>query len=273
MVEAPELGAPTPGIGTATRRPELRLVDVSQQVGLQFRYDTGRSPYRWLMETLGGGVAVLDFDLDGWSDIYLTQGGPLPVGDRPRESNRLFRNVDGGQATDVTGPTGLAHYGYGQGCAVGDYDSDGFPDLVVCNYGETAVFRNHGDGTFADVTASCGVTKSGWSTSAAFSDIDRDGDLDLYVVRYLEAPFETLQPCKFKGGYTSCRPFNYEAAQDVFLGESRRRTVRGADFRGGFQRARWQRAGSVDRRLRRPGPRVGLCSQRHNRELLLRAVF
>lgn len=221
-VEQPELGEePLGGAGETTvandmGRPELRLVDVSRQLGLTFRYDTGRSPYRWLMETLGGGVAVMDFDLDGWPDIYLTQGCLLPVGDRKRESNRLFRNVDGGQATDVTMLAGLAHFGYGQGCAVGDYDNDGFPDLVVCNYGETALFRNRSDGTFENVTTSSGVMNTGWSTSAAFSDIDRDGDLDLYVVRYLEAPFETLQPCKFKGGYTSCRPFNYEAAQDVF---------------------------------------------------------
>ena len=196
----------------------LRLVDVSEQVGLRFRYDTGRSPFRWLMETLGGGVGVMDYDLDGWPDIYLTQGCPLPIGPgQITDSNSLFRNVDGQRVTDVTMHADLAHYGYGQGCAVGDYDNDGFPDLLVCNYGETVLYRNLGDGTFANVTDNSGVTNTGWSTSAAFGDLDRDGDLDLYVVHYVKAPFDTMQPCKFKGGYTSCRPFNFAAEEDVFL--------------------------------------------------------
>ncbi len=204
--------------GDASEGRGLRLVDISEQVGLTFRYDTGRSPYRWLMETLGGGVGVLDYDLDGWPDIYLTQGCPLPLGQgRLPDSNRLFRNLDGQQTTDVTRMAKLAHYGYGQGCAVGDYDNDGFPDILVCNYGETALFQNLGDGTFANVTEAAGVVNSGWSTSAAFSDLDRDGDLDLYVVHYVEAPFDSQKPCKFKGGYTSCRPFNFAAEEDVFL--------------------------------------------------------
>ncbi|MEX1028325.1 MAG: FG-GAP-like repeat-containing protein [Candidatus Paceibacterota bacterium] len=218
-VNQPKLSVSDPeAAGTdVTQRPELRLVDVSEQIGLTFRYDTGRSPYRWLMETLGGGVAVLDFDLDGWPDIYLTQGCALPVGqDRKANSNWLFRNLDGDQARDATELAGLVHGGYGQGCAVGDYDEDGFPDLLICNYGETVLFQNRGDGTFANANSESGITNSGWSTSATFSDVDHDGDLDLYVVRYLEAPFDSLTPCKFKGAYTSCRPFNYEAAQDVF---------------------------------------------------------
>jgi tetratricopeptide (TPR) repeat protein len=200
-----------------TPRTTLSFSDISQQVGLSFSYDTGHSPYRWIMETLGSGVAVMDFDLDGWPDIHFTQGCPLPVGAGPRgDSNRLFRNVDGTEARDVTMQAHLAHYGYGQGCAVGDYDNDGFPDLVVCNYGEIVLFRNNGDGTFVNATTESGVASSKWSTSAAFSDVDRDGDLDLYVVHYVKAAFDELKPCGDERGYDACRPCDYEAEEDVF---------------------------------------------------------
>jgi tetratricopeptide (TPR) repeat protein len=202
-------------VAGAGPRPETRLVDIAEKVGMSFQYDNGSSPSRWIVETLGGGVAVVDFDLDGWQDVFLTQGCTLPVGaERANDTNHLFQNRDGILAADVTTPADLRHEGYGQGCAVGDYDNDGFPDLVVCNYGETLVYQNQGDGTFARVN--CGVAGSGWSTSAAFSDLDRDGDLDLYVVNYVVAPYDSLEPCKYKGAFVSCRPSNFEAAPDVF---------------------------------------------------------
>ncbi len=193
----------------------LRFVDIAQEIGLSFQYDTGRSPYRWLMETLGGGVAVLDYDRDGWDDLYFTQGGPLPVRQSAAAQDRLFKNVGGEAAQDVTAAARLSDSAYGQGCAVGDYDNDGFADLLVCNYGACLLFKNQGDGTFKNVSRAAGVSSSKWSTSAAFSDIDRDGDLDLYVVHYLDADYESLTPCKLRGAYTSCRPFGFAAVQDT----------------------------------------------------------
>jgi len=191
--------------------------DIATEIDLRFAYDTGNSPYRWLMETLGGGVAVLDFDRDGWDDVYLTQGGPLPADDRDVvDIDRLFQNVEGHLARDVTRSAHLANRAFGQGCAVGDYDNDGFVDLAVCNFGQFLLFRNQGDGTFLDAGKAANIQSTEWSTSAAFSDLDRDGDLDLYVVQYLDAKFPGLMPCKFRGAYTSCRPFGFAGSHDVF---------------------------------------------------------
>ncbi len=202
--------------GSRLINQDLRFQDVAGKIQLTFQYDTGKSPFRWLMETLGGGVAVLDFDGDGWDDLYLTQGGPLPVvASADRGIDRLFQNIEGEVVRDVTATAHLVNGAFGQGCAVGDYDNDGFADLVVCNYGAFLVFRNQGDGTFEDVGQTTGIQSSHWNTSASFSDLDRDGDLDLYVVQYLDAEFPKLKPCKFRGAYTSCRPFAMASVQDI----------------------------------------------------------
>lgn len=203
--------------GDAASGLELRLTDIAARLELKFAYDTGRSPSRWLIETLGGGVAAFDFDVDGWPDLFFSQGNRLPLGAAAGgKSNCLFQNQDGRRVADVTRPAGLTHAGYGHGCAVGDIDNDGFPDLVVCNYGAVLVYRNLGDGTFEDVTRESGVTSSEWSTSAVFFDLDRDGDLDLYVANYLHAPFAALVPCKSGRHYVACHPSTLAAAQDVY---------------------------------------------------------
>jgi tetratricopeptide (TPR) repeat protein len=194
-------------------QPIVSFHDVAGRIGLKFEYDTGRSPFRWLMETLGGGVAVLDFDRDGWSDLYFTQAGSLPRC-TANAADHLFRNFDGESTQNVSSAAQLNDEDYGQGCAVGDYDNDGFPDLVVCNYGGPRFLKNQGDGTFVDITAASGIESAAWNTNAAFGDVDQDGDLDLYVVNYVTAEFENLKPCKDGEKYTACHPFEYESVQD-----------------------------------------------------------
>ena len=195
---------------------ELKLEDVAIRAGLSFEYEYGHSRFRWLVEVLGGGVAVIDYDRDGCPDVFLSQGCPLPVDEAAGADNgRLFRNRGGTAFDDVSLSAGALQRGYGQGCAVGDYDNDGFSDLVVCRYGSVLFYRNHGDGTFREDATAAGLADNGWSTSAAFADFDRDGDLDLYVVHYVQAPFDILRPCGGERHFTSCRPLLYPAEDDT----------------------------------------------------------
>ncbi len=159
---------------------------------------------KYLPETMSGGVALLDYDGDGFLDIYFVNGAklqdPMPPGAAPDKSdpafwNRLYRNKGDGTFEDVTEAAGVAGRGYGQGAAAGDYDNDGRPDLYVTAYGANTLYRNRGDGTFEDVTEAAGVKGGGWSASAAFLDYDADGDLDLFVSRYLDWTFETNRWC------------------------------------------------------------------------------
>ena len=145
-----------------------------------------------LPETMGGGVGLIDYDGDGWVDVYAVQGGRLPNEASPARTlqrDRLYRNRRDGTFEDVTATAGLASFpgGYGHGVTVGDYDNDGRPDLFVTRWRSYALYRNKGDGTFEDVTAFAGLGgPRDWPTSAAFADLDGDGDLDLYVCHYTD---------------------------------------------------------------------------------------
>ena len=142
---------------------------------------------------MGGGVALFDFDDDGWLDIYFVNGCPLPFDQQsPPRPNKLYRNRRDGTFEDVTERAGVGGRGYGMGCAVGDFDNDGHDDLFVTGLNQTVLYRNRGDGTFEDVTAPAGVASSRWTTAAGFGDLDGDGDLDLMVVTYVEADPEDL---------------------------------------------------------------------------------
>ena len=139
----------------------------------------------YLPETLGPGCAFLDYDNDGWMDIYLVNSGPCDFY-TPSKSlrNALYRNNRDGTFTDVTTKAGVSGNAYGMGVAVGDYDGDGFPDLYVTQYARSILYHNNGDGTFSDVTAKAGVAAPGWSTSAVWFDYDNDGRLDLFVCQF-----------------------------------------------------------------------------------------
>ncbi|MGE5193092.1 MAG: FG-GAP-like repeat-containing protein [Deltaproteobacteria bacterium] len=194
--------------------PGILLVDCHGEVGLLYQYFNGQSGQGYLTETTGGGVAVLDFDGDGWSDLYFPQGCRIPSDPADfTHTDRLFRNLGKGAFAEVTANAAIAENQYGQGCAAGDFNNDGFPDLAVANYGTNVLYRNNGDGTFTDVTSASGVGGRHYSTSLAWGDLDRDGNLDMYVANYVRDPVRVCR--KESGALTTCHPHTFEAEQDV----------------------------------------------------------
>jgi enediyne biosynthesis protein E4 len=172
-----------------------KFIDIAAKAGVNFRCNTSKTTQKYLLETMGGGVAMFDYDGDGRLDLYFVNGalleesmpeGKMPDKSDPRFWNRLYHNNGDGTFTDVTERAGVRGHSYGMGVAVGDYDNDGRQDLYVTNYGRNILYHNNGDGTFTDVTEKAGVAGSGWSAGACFVDYDRDGRLDLIVSRYLE---------------------------------------------------------------------------------------
>ena len=167
-----------------------------EESGLTWVHDNAMSPERYLPETMGAGCAFLDFDGDGWMDIYLVNSGPCDF-HKPRVplGNALYRNNRDGTFTDVTTKAGVAGRTFGMGAAVGDYNNDGAPDLYVTGYGKAILYRNNADGTFTDVTEKAGVAAPGWTTSAAFFDYDNDGLLDLFVCSYVKYGLDVPTSC------------------------------------------------------------------------------
>jgi enediyne biosynthesis protein E4 len=155
--------------------------------GITFVHTAGNSPEKYLPESTGAGCAFVDYDNDGWMDIYFVNSGPCDFFTPTRPvRNALYRNNRDGTFTDVTEKAGVAGGGYGMGVAVGDYNADGFPDLYVTQYGRSILYRNNGDGTFTDVTEKAGVAAPGWASSAVWFDYDNDGRLDLFVCRFVD---------------------------------------------------------------------------------------
>jgi enediyne biosynthesis protein E4 len=210
-------------LSRASRSPQARsatFTDDAEAAGLRFIFDHGPSPLRQLPETMSGGVGLLDYDGDGWLDVYALQGGPFPPDpDAPHGGDRLFRNRGDGRFEDVTQAAGLAGMvrGYGHGVAVGDYDNDGRPDLFLTRWRSYALYRNQGDGTFRDVTGPAGLGGDrDWPTSAAWADLDGDGDLDLYVCHYLAWDPQHPRICHRPDAQsnTYCNPRDFAALPD-----------------------------------------------------------
>jgi len=181
------------------------MFDAGTPAGLVFHHENSPTPRKHLIETMGGGVALLDYNNDGLLDIFFVNSGHIGADakesfDRgnPRYWNRLFRQNKDGSFTDVTAAAGLSSAGdanYGMGVAAADYDNDGFTDLYVTSFGRNILYHNNGNGTFTDVTAKAGVAAGGWSVSAGFFDFDNDGKLDLFVTRYLQWDLEHSKSC------------------------------------------------------------------------------
>jgi hypothetical protein len=190
---------------------DFRLVDVSSQAGIQFRHNSGAYGGKLLPETLGSGCAFLDYDRDGWQDILLVNAMDWPGHKRQRSTLRLYRNNRNGTFSDVTKSAGLDVEVYGMGVAAGDYNNDGFPDILITCVGQNRLFRNTGKGTFVDATRASGLQgRQAFSTSALWFDYDRDGLLDLFVCNYVRWSPEHDVFCSLDGKTKSyCTPEAY----------------------------------------------------------------
>src|SRR5439155_11226243 len=208
----------------ATTSPDAHFTDITKESKINFKQENSATSNKYLIETMGGGVALLDYDNDGRLDIFFTNGArlqdPMPDSKSPDKTeqkfwNRLYHQNSDGTFADVTeraGLTGMPQNYYGMGVAVGDYDNDGFEDLYVTNYGANTLYHNNRNGTFTDVTRAAGVAAGGWSASAGFFDEDNDGRLDLFVTRYVKWSFQNNRYCgeKKPGLRAYCHPDNYD---------------------------------------------------------------
>jgi enediyne biosynthesis protein E4 len=216
------LGA-APSVSAQSNATPGHFIDATENLGIHFRQRASPTSKKYLLETMGSGVGVFDYDNDGRLDIFFANGAPLsdptpkgtiPQKDGPQYWNRLYHQKADGTFEDVTEHAGLAGTGYSTGVAVADYDNDGFEDLYVAGYGHSTLYHNNGDGTFTSVTASAGVAGSGWMTSAAWVDYDNDGRLDLIVARYMQWDFDDIYCGHREQGFRSyCHP-------DLFKPES-----------------------------------------------------
>jgi len=192
------------------------FVDVTASRGIYFKHEASPTSKKYLLETMGSGVAAFDYDNDGKLDLFFANGAQLsenmtkhalPEKTSSKYWNRLYHQRPDGTFEDVTERAGLKGSGYSTGVAVGDYDNDGFDDLYVAGYGHNTLYHNNGNGTFTDVTEAAGVGGSGWSTSAAWVDLDRDGRLDLVVARYLDWHFDDPYCGEHREGFRAyCHP-------------------------------------------------------------------
>jgi enediyne biosynthesis protein E4 len=213
-------------LGQPVLAPNPWFIDIAKEAGLSaFRDTCGDLAKDYLVETLGSGVALFDYNNDGLMDILFVNGSSFEILANPtvpRTSSRLFRNNGDGTFTDITRESGLLNEGWGVGVTVGDYDNDGFRDVFITNFGANALFHNNGNGTFTDVTREAGVEGGNWSTGCAWGDYDRDGRLDLYVARYVD--FERSQMprpgantyCNYRGVPVACGPRGLPGLPDLF---------------------------------------------------------
>jgi hypothetical protein len=200
----------------------VSFTDVTQAAGIDFHLVCGGPEKRYIMESMCGGIAVFDYDNDGWMDILLVNGSTLEdLKANKCHPSKLYRNNRDGTFTDVTSRAGFTHCGWGFGAAVGDYDNDGWEDLYITYLDGAVLYHNNHDGTFTDVTAKAGVGNLGhWGTSAAFGDYDNDGNLDLYVANYVDLDLDHLPEfgqgpfCQYRGIPVSCGPRGLKGGRD-----------------------------------------------------------
>ncbi len=197
-------------VGGAPAEPVPLFSEIPpQSSGISFVHDAAMSPRRHLPETMGAGVAFLDYDNDGWMDLYLVNSGPCDFYTPAQPiRNALYKNNRDGTFTDVTEKAGVTGGTFGMGVAVGDYDNDGWPDLFITSYGKCILYQNNRNGTFRDVTEKAGLAAPGWTTSAAWFDYDNDGKLDLFVCSFVDYSVQHRVGCgnNALGKYYYCIP-------------------------------------------------------------------
>jgi hypothetical protein len=206
----------------------VTFTDITAATRINFKHHASVTSRKYLMEAMGAGVALFDYDNDGRLDIFFTNGArlddPMPAANAQPDKrdarfwNRLYQQKPDGTFADVTERAGLAGTGYSMGAAAGDFDADGFTDLYVTAYGANMLYRNRGDGTFADVSKKTGVAGGGWSTSAGWFDYNNDGRLDLFVARYMEWDFvrgDLYCGDQRPGLRAYCHPDNFKGATNL----------------------------------------------------------
>ena len=220
----PRILSPLEAAFSASTFP-VRFDDIAAAAGINYVTTYGGvAANRYILETTGCGAAFIDYDNDGWPDLFLVNGTVLDAAPRSGASSRLFHNNRNGTFTDVTRRAGLLRSGWGQGVCVGDYDDDGFDDLFVTYWGQNVLYHNNGDGTFTDVTAKSGLLsrETRWGSGCAFLDYDRDGRLDLFVSNYINldlktAPLPGSGSCNYQGLPVNCGPQGLPRANSLLF--------------------------------------------------------
>jgi hypothetical protein len=216
---------PLPGAKSikCSGRPVPQLEDITASAGIAFKHTSDPSK-KYIVESMSGGVVLIDYDRDGWPDIYFTNAPTVQMAINGEKSlGMLYHNNHDGTFTDVTAKSGLNTKCFAMGGAVGDYNNDGWPDMYVTCLGGNTLYRNNGDGTFTDVTAKAGVADGRWSTGAAFGDYDGDGFVDLMVTNYVDFHLDDMPGfgsatfCKYRGIDVQCGPRGLRGAGDALF--------------------------------------------------------
>lgn len=240
-----EPGKTPPPPGPQAPSP-VTFTDITAASKIDFKHAASQTSQKYLLETMGGGVAMFDYDNDGRMDLFFTNGArlsdPMPKGASPDKSdpkywNRLYHQKADGTFEDVTERAGVKGDGYSMGVAAADYDGDGYVDLYVTGYGGNTLYHNNGDGTFTDVTKKLGVGGGGWSTSAGWIDYDRDGRLDLFVARYMDWDFErgSIYCGDPRPGFRAyCHPDNFRGATNILYHQKPDGTFEDVSVRSGI---------------------------------------
>ncbi len=205
---------------TETGPSPFRFQSMSATSGVKFQYYGSPTAKHFMTEQNGGGIALIDFDGDGTLDLFFPNGSNFDApAEKLGETQRIYQQTETWRFRDVTSAAGLTAFGFGMGCAAGDYDNDGFTDLFVAAYGPNRLWHNNGDGTFTEVTAAAGIRNALWASSAAFADLNGDGNLDLYIANYVD--WKSDEPFCYTQHqppvHISCGPLGRQGQPDVLL--------------------------------------------------------